>query len=287
MPSHLLAALALFAAQDPLAAGRYDGPVIDSHAHVRLADNDGLDDDQPIGTAALRALDAAAGVQRSALIVMAGAGDPAAVRAQNDAVIAAAATAPGRFYPVASVHPMDDDAAIAELERLAALGVKQIKLHPNAQSFDVADPAVARITARCGELGVAVLLDSYNPLDPVQTSKLVALTTSQPKTRFVLAHMTFSQFRETLVFAMLRRLERSDNVWFDLSFTASVFADSPVEAEFVWTMRQIGMDRILFGSDWPMEDPAVAISAIRRLDLTPAEERQVFHDNVVALLDLD
>lgn len=287
MPTHLLAALALVAAQDPLAAGRYDGPVIDSHAHVRLADNDGLDDDQPRGTAALRALDATAGVQRSALIVMAGAGDPAAARAQNDALIAAAAADPGRFYPVASVHPMDGDAAIAELERLAALGVKQIKLHPNAQSFDVADPAVARITARCGELGLTVLLDSYNPLDPAQVSKLVALAMSQPGTRFVLAHMTFSQFRETLVFAMLRRLKGSDNVWFDLSFTASVFADSPVEAELVWTMRQIGMDRILFGSDWPLEDPAVAIAAVRRLDLTPAEERQVFHDNVVALLDLD
>ncbi len=40
------------------------------------------------------------------------------------------------------------------------------------------------------------------------------------------------------------------NLWFDLSATAHFFADSPYEEQLVWVARQIGTDRLLFGSDW-------------------------------------
>jgi predicted TIM-barrel fold metal-dependent hydrolase len=59
-------------------------------------------------------------------------------RADNDAVIDLAASSAKRFYPVVSVHPADGKAALAELERVAKRGARQIKLHPNTQDFDVA-----------------------------------------------------------------------------------------------------------------------------------------------------
>lgn len=270
-----------------LSAQEYRGPIIDAHAHIRLGDNDALSDDQGKGTAPIRALDIAAGVTKSALIVIAPARNLSETRARNDAVIAAVAADPAHFYPVASVHPGDGAAAIAELDRLAKLGVRQIKLHPNAQQFDVADPAVAQITEHCGKLGIAVLFDSYNPLDPAQVGKLVVLTMKQPKTRFMLAHMTFSQFRETMTFAMFQKMGRSDNVWFDNSAIAVAYAGSPVQPELVWTMRQLGMNRIIFGSDWPVDTPATALAAVRKLGLTPDEQKRVLHDNIAALLDLE
>jgi uncharacterized protein len=263
----------------------YRGPIIDAHAHVRLSDLDGLRPSQPTGTADLRVLDDAAGVTRSALIVMSASGDMVATRRKNDGVIAAAQADSTRFYPVASVHPLDGDSALVELARLAKLGVRQIKLHPTSQELDVADPIVARITERCGALGLAVLFDAYNPLDPGQVGKLLRLSMTQPRTRFVFAHMAFSGFRELLAFGVLRKLEAPRNVWFDLSATAVTLADSPLRAELVWTMRQIGIDRVLFGSDWPVDDPAAAVRAVRRLGLTIDEQRKIFHDNLTKLLD--
>lgn len=280
----LLLAIAMTAC--PVSAQDYTGGIIDAHAHVRFGGNDGLRPDQPVGTGDLRRLDAAAGIDRSALIVMNWSGDVAATRAKNDGVIAAVAADPTHFYPIASVHPADGDQALAELERVAKLGVKQIKLHPNSQEFDVADPAVARVTARCGELGLAVLFDSFNPLDPGQLGKLLALSMKQPGTKFVFAHMGFSQFRETGVYALLKKMGTPGNVWFDLSAIAVFYAGSPVQDELVWTMRRIGMDRILFGSDWPTETPANALAAVRALRLTPEEQRMVLHDNIVGLLQL-
>ena len=65
----------------------------------------------------------------------------------------------GFHYPAAHgpayTHPL-----LAACHRgqasLAGLGVKVIKLHPNTQRFDVADPAVAKVTDKCGALGMAV-----------------------------------------------------------------------------------------------------------------------------------
>jgi uncharacterized protein len=113
---------------------------------------------------------------------------------------------------------------------------------------------------------------------------LLALSMKQPGTKFVFAHMGFTQFRETGVYALLKKMGMPSNVWFDISAIAVFYAGSPVQDELVWTMRQIGMDKILFGSDWPTEAPANALSAVRMLRLIPEEQRQVLHDNIAGLL---
>jgi len=289
----LLAALSACAPRDesaPKAEGAavddYRGAIIDTHAHLRLGDDDAASAEHAKGTVELLRLDDAAGVEHSALIVMARRGQLERTRAQNDAVISTAKESQGRFYPVVSVHPADGDAALAELARVAALGAKVVKLHPNTQNFDVADPAVATAVQKCGELGLVVLFDSYKPWDPGEMGKLLLLSIQQPKTRFVLAHMGFSAFRETVGFATVGKLGMGGNVWFDISAIATTYVDSPVEAELVWTFRTLGINKVLFGSDWPVDTPAVAADAVRRLGLTPAEQQRVLHDNAAELLGL-
>lgn len=254
------------------------------HAHVRLTDRDGLKPDQPMGVDALLRFDDDAGVSRSALIVIARRGDAEGNRLQNDRVIALAAASNGRFFPIGSVHPLDGDAALAEMARLAAAGVRVVKLHPNTQAFDVADPALDPVVARAGDLGLVLLFDAYKPWDTDEIGKLLLLTLRHPETRFILAHMGASEFRQTAAFGLVRKLGRGGNAWFDVSAIATMYADSPLRDELVWTMRTIGMDHILFGSDWPVDTPADAVAAVRKLGLTRDEERQVFGDNARRLL---
>jgi hypothetical protein len=45
----------------------------------------------------------------------------------------------------------------------AAAGCTWLKLHPNTQAFDVADPAVHEVVARATEHGLPVLFDAYSP----------------------------------------------------------------------------------------------------------------------------
>jgi uncharacterized protein len=118
--------------------------------------------------------------------------------------------------------------------------------------------------------------------------KLLLLSLQHPHTRFILAHVGFSYFREALAFGLVENKLQlaSRNVWFDVSVIAVAYANSPVAAELVWTLRQVGMDRVLFGSDWPVDTPGRAAEAVRQLGFTPEEQRRVFHDNAADLLGI-
>jgi predicted TIM-barrel fold metal-dependent hydrolase len=51
-------------------------------------------------------------------------------------------------------------------------------------------------------------------------------------------------------------------------------------------IRRHGADRVVFGSDWPMADPAAEIAAIRDLGLTKDEEDGILGNNLARLLGL-
>jgi len=273
-----------FAASATNASG-YHGPITDFHAHIRLEMTAAAKKGQAIGSAPIQAADDLAGVTQSALIVIARAGHLDETRAANDAVIAAARASHGRFFAIASVHPADGSEALAELDRLAAAGVKVIKLHPNTQNFDVSDPAVANVVQRCAERGLAILFDSYKPWDLSEMGKFLLLAAKHPDARIVLAHMGLTSFREAHTFSEMHKIGVGSNVYFDLSVIAVLYADSPVEAELVWTIRRIGIDHFLFGSDWPLYTPAEAVTAVHSLGFTDKEERMIFHDNAAAFLE--
>jgi uncharacterized protein len=61
-----------------------------------------------------------------------------------------------------------------------------------------------------------------------------------------------------------------------------------LDAERVRSMIQRhGADRVIFGTDWPMTDPAAELAAVRALGLTAAEEQAILGGNLAALLGLD
>ncbi|HEX3757251.1 MAG TPA: amidohydrolase family protein [Kofleriaceae bacterium] len=273
-------------APEPPEPPTYRGPIIDSHAHLLTPEEQAqLTTVHPAGTAHLLELDRKAGVTRSALIVIAPRGDLAATRALNDRVIAAANASAGRLYPIGSVHPADGKDALGELARIAAAGVRVIKLHPNTQQFDVGAPEVAAVVARAGELGMAVLFDGFSPWDANQPGKLLTLAISHPDARIIIAHIGGPRFDDMQTFAWLRIFPWFQrNVWFDLSATSHFLAGSPYQDQLVWVVRQIGVDRILFGSDYPADTPEHAVQDVRRLGFTAAEQRQIFFDNARALL---
>jgi predicted TIM-barrel fold metal-dependent hydrolase len=67
----------------------------------------------------------------------------------------------------------------------------------------------------------------------------------------------------------------------------TAYAESPLATGLVWTLRQVGIDHILFGSNWSVYKPAEAVAAVRRLGLTQTEQRQVMCENAQKLLGLN
>src|SRR5690606_27582592 len=242
LPGGLLAmALLLFSA-----AASASGPVFDMHVHLRE------------GEASLRAYQAEvrkAGIEPGGIGAMwfggpqqAREGDIDAIRAGNDGIIALG-QAHRSVLPIATVHPYDGDAALEELARVAAAGVRVLKLHAHTQRFDIDDPRAETLVRRAGELGLVVLTDNANIL-PGDSEKLFNLAVRVPGTKFILAHMGGMNFRFWNILMLARTADGFgfDNLYFDISGPV-LLADSPLEAEFVWTLRNVGIDHVLLGSD--------------------------------------
>jgi len=51
-------------------------------------------------------------------------------------------------------------------------------------------------------------------------------------------------------------------------------------------IRRHGADRVIFGSDWPMADPAAEIAAVRELGLEPAETEAILGGTLAGLIGL-
>lgn len=214
------------------------------------------------------------------------AGKPDQIRAGNDGILALAAKHP-TVLPIATVHPYDGPAAVAELERVAAKGIKVLKIHPHTQKFDPDDQRVLTLVRRAGELGVIVLMDNANIL-PGDSEKLFNLALKAPKTKFIFAHMGAMNFRFWNILKAVRTAENlfADNINFDISATVTIVADSPVEDEFVWTIRNVGIDHVLLGSDYPQFSLEQNVTALRRLPLTAGEQAKIRYQNARALFGL-
>jgi predicted TIM-barrel fold metal-dependent hydrolase len=256
-------------------------PVFDVHVHLR---------DGETSLAAYKADVRKAGLELSGLGAMwfggphqAKAGDMEKIRAGNDRVMALAA-AHAEVVPIATVHPYDGEAALDELARVAAAGVKVLKIHAHTQGFDVADPRVEALVRRAGELGVIVLTDNANIL-PGDSEKLFNLVARVPGTRFILAHIGGLNFRFWNILALARTADgfAMDNVYFDISATVLIVADSPLESEFVWTLRNVGIDRVLLGSDYPQMGLGATVKALDRLGLTKDEKAKIRSGNARTL----
>lgn len=189
----------------------------------------------------------------------------------------------GNFICFGTVHP-NSDCIESELERLAAAGIRGIKLHPDYQQCFMFEPRMQPIYRKCEELGLIISLHmGYDPVS-VRTRHAMPCDLAQtaekyPALKLVGAHMGgMSNWERVLYY-----LRGADNVWLDTAFCAEFITDEM----FCRLLDCVGEDRILLGSDLPWSLPSVQIDMIRQLDIPDAAKRKIFFDNAAALLGLN
>jgi predicted TIM-barrel fold metal-dependent hydrolase len=263
----------------------YLGPFIDAHTHPML-DTESQIVSVPHPPEAYRELVRGSQVRRAAALTIAPHGDLERTRARNDAVLQLARDSGGFFFPACSVHPGDGGAALDELDRVAAAGAVWLKLHPNTQRLDVAEPAVAAVVQRAAQHDLPVLFDAYSLWDANQPGKFANLASQIPEARLILAHAHGPGFPQLLLYDILARYpDWRRNVWVDISVTGPMLAGGPFAEQFAWVLRKFGVDRVLFGSDYPIDDPLTALAAVPALGFSDQEQAAILHDNAAALLN--
>lgn len=107
--------------------------------------------------------------------------------------------------------------------------------------------------------------------DPADTARLARRF---PNVRVIMAHLTGCGVRGIL------EAKGVDNLWVDTSGAA------PEAGLVPYAVEQLGAERVLYGSDAPVRDFAVALARIAGSGLDPVTQRKILHDNARALLRL-
>ena len=165
----------------------------------------------------------------------------AATHAENVAIAAYRDAVPDRFpVAVGLVEPLDQQAAVDELDRLVELGLRGVSFHTEFGGVTIDSPWMMKILARMGELGLVPLIHASNVVLHEALWRLGKVARALPDLQIVALEpfYTFDGLQECSFIA-----DVAPNIIFD---TASC-AYTDLAIQFA---RDFGAERIAYGSQY-------------------------------------
>jgi uncharacterized protein len=185
-------------------------------------------------------------------------GGHVATSADNGSVLAGCAASGGRLVPVYFANPH----APARAYQRAAPAFRGVEISPAVHGVGFDDPrtsALVRVAASVGHSVYTVCV----PARGARTTDLIGLARRFPDVTFVFGHCGFIGVDA----AGIAAIEPYPNIVAETSGCFSVIANLAV--------RRLGADRVLFGSEYPLQHPTVELAKYAALELSPAAWRQV------------
>lgn len=186
-----------------------------------------------------------------------------------------------KLIPFGTYHP-DDSNWLDEIRRLREAGIKGIKLHPEFQGIDLADSRLKDFFAEVERDFVLMVhvgdrKTSHTNLSTPQ--KLAAILDEFPNLRVIAAHMGGYLFWEEVLHNLVGR-----DLYFDTSSTFSYIDPQLLRQLFL----KHSLDRILFGSDYPLRSPQQDLLLLDEITWLSCEAKEgIRGKNCARLLGLD
>ena len=185
-----------------------------------------------------------------------------------------------RIVPFGTFHPGDPN-WMEEIKRLRAAGIRGIKLHPEFQQIDLADPSLRDFFAEVEQDFVLLIHIGDRVVRRANFStptKVTAIAAAFPKLRIIAAHMGGYRFWNEAYEVLA-----GSSVFLD---TSSVFPFLEME-RFRALVNKHGTERILFGSDFPIGSPQEDLNILERINwLSTTQKNRIRGGNCAELLGL-
>lgn len=193
------------------------------------------------------------------------------------------------LVPFISLDPsMGEEDAAAEVRRGIELGSGGIKLHPAAQRYYPSDRRLWGAYEEAQARGLPIISHSGAAAGGVESPyarphQFREVLQAFPNLTLVLAHLGLGCLEESLEMA-----GRYPNLFFDSSAAINGTVEPPPfpDEEAVDLIRRLGIERVLFASDWPWFHPHRDAERGDRLPLSNQEKRILLRENALRVLRL-
>jgi predicted TIM-barrel fold metal-dependent hydrolase len=207
-------------------------------------------------------------------------------RRNNDFVAGERDKHSDRFIGFATVDPKDPDAALTEIDRAVDdLGLEGVKVHPKLTQIALDDPGFVAVVRRVAERGLPFVThvnttraqqlptaDAATVPDPIDANipspfsaaeRLRPLVNVYDDARFQSAHMGG---------VLLSWLQESH-----ISFQTAGASVAVIE----WAATNLGVERLVFGSDFPFFFVEAEIAKVRALQRSEEEREMILAGNAL------
>lgn len=202
---------------------------------------------------------------------------PHQVKSINEFIAAQVAAHPDRLVGFGTLHP-DSETPEEDMEHLLELGLKGVKLHPDFQKFSMESEKSVRLCRMfAGKLPLLVHTGDYR-YSYSNPDNLLKFFEQIPDITVIGAHFGgWSVLDEAA-----GKLAGIPNLFVDCS-SSFYYMD---KAKAVKMIETFGVDKVLFGSDYPMWNPGKEMEFVKSLGLSLEEERKILWGNGSRLLGL-
>ncbi len=177
------------------------------------------------------------------------------------------------FYGFGTLHAAMEDLT-QELQRVAELGLKGIKFHPDTQLFDIDDPRLfPAYEMMAGKMPLMLHMGDkrYNYSHPRRLRHVLELF---PDLQVIAAHFGgYSVYDEAMEY-----LSDKDCI---MDISSSLMFMSKEKA--VSLINHYGAQRLVYGTDFPLWDPMVEVPRFLDLPLTLAQKEQIAYKTAQSL----
>lgn len=185
----------------------------------------------------------------------------------------------GSMTGFGTMHPNSCDIT-ADFNELLMLGLKGVKLHPDIQNFKIDDYRMLKIYELCERHSIPILMhcgDSrYDLSNPNRLAPIMKIYTNLT---MIGAHFGgYSMWDDAS-----RMLGGFENFYVDTS--SSLFALAAEEAERLISIY--GVDKVMFGTDFPMWKISGELKRFMKLRLTEEEQNKILYENASKLLNIE
>ena len=193
----------------------------------------------------------------------------------NNLVMEAVAKYPDRFIGYVAVNPNYAEDMRNELDRcFAAAGMMAIKLHPALHGHPPDHMHYRAAFEMADENEMTVLVHTWGAGDVAGVDRIAGL---YPGANFIMGH---SGADIRAMEATIDIVNKRDNVLADL--TISLTHEGNVE----WFVKEMGSEKILFGSDMPYFSPCPNLGRIAMARIGEEDKRNILGRNMKKLLKM-
>ncbi len=261
--------------------------VIDSHCHIypekiaarAVAGTDAFYDEHSLGKGTvsdLLLMEESAGIDH--FIVQSVATTPHQVGRINDFIAESVANSGGKITGLGTLHPDSKDIK-GDVQHLLELGLKGVKLHPDIQQFKIDDYRCLKIYELCEQEKLPILMHTGDHrYDFSNPNRLLPVMEIYTELTVIGAHFGgWSVWEEAA-----EKLSRLPNLYVDCSSSLPYISSDTAKT----LVHTYGVDKVLFGTDYPMWSPSDELEKFFKIGLTEEENKKIFADNAKKLFGI-